>query len=157
MWRSIIRLALITLISWPLSATSGLISIQSQLGFGEIVVRDNSREQVYSITPDGAVSIDSGIVVIEPGRPGELLLHNFPVNTQLSISIQTEQETTQFFGFAPDTAQFRINIYTYSSTINTNAQGEAIIRIGANLITDGTGRRFVNGRYLNTHTLNIDY
>ena len=132
------------------------VSFEQEVTFGKIVVLDNSATHTMTIQPNGSINASPQIAVIENGQPGRYLLYDFPINTQLTLSISELPTGSGFSAGTPDGA-FSMSLFLTQYTWTTNALGEVLIEIGGSLSTSGDGKRYLNGEYFQNFQMNIDY
>ena len=130
--------------------------VDQALTFGSIVVKDNSQIWTLRQQTNGITTVDSGIIVLEPGQVGQYFYYNLPASTQVSVSIIDGTGDTQFAGSATQ-AQFTIQPYLDFPTYNTNIYGELTLKLPAVLKTSGNGLAYSDGIYYRYFELSINY
>ncbi len=122
------------------------------LSFGRFVVADNTSVSTLTIYHTGRTQRSTNnIYPIEFGTAGEYQLFNFPAFTPLDIAI-----TGTTISAPGPTERFTIGNFTFDD-VTTDANGEAIIIVGATISTSGNGTPYVSAEYDSIYNIVISY
>ena len=128
--------------------------IDEPLYFGVFAISSNSSQSSISVSVNNHTYATNAIHTIKGGRAAEIRLVNFPIYTRLFITAVLPQKTTVFAG---STEQFVLSQVDMPSSVITNSNGEASIRVGGTLTTSGNGGRYLNTTYDVTLMLSLNY
>lgn len=122
------------------------------LWFGRFAIADNSVVSTMRIRHDGRNPIATNrMFPIEFGTAGEYQLSNFPAFTPLVVTITSNNLTT-----AGPTEHFTVGNFTFED-VTTDANGEAILTVGATLSTTGSGTPYVSAEYSTIYNIVFSY
>lgn len=128
---------------------------QQQLNFGTIAIPDNSAVSSMTIPYNGLTpSISGNIVFLAPGNPGIYRLQSFPPDTALIISVTGSNLI--YMSNHPTAEPLQMNAFTYP-TLTTDSLGEAVIELGATIVTTGSGAPYQDGPYSGDISITINW
>lgn len=131
------------------SAAAQMVSEVSYLDFGTVAIKDNSQVYTMSMSWEGAVIKDTEIGIIDPGNPAEYSFEGFLPDTLLNVSVLSPSTQTLKKGCCASTEQMTIDTFDYPATITTDGNGDAILYVGAELRTSGSGLYMEGVYYIN--------
>ncbi|MDR9499895.1 MAG: hypothetical protein RI556_12025 [Hydrogenovibrio sp.] len=137
-------------------AVNAEMTVEQHLSFGEVAIVDNSQPASLRVLLDGRTLADEGIVVIEPGHPGQYLFYDYPPNTNLSMTL-SEGDTTATFSGGSSPGTFRMEPYLPFETYRTDQFGELTLVLPANLHLSGDGSAYLDGQYYRYFQIYINY
>lgn len=130
------------------------IYFEEPLSFGSIVVRDNRTQGSVIVPAYGHSSSSGGILVINPGKPGELVFTDYPPYIELTVTpilpVTTRIE-------AGESEQFTLDRIDIPYRIRTDSSGMARAKMGGRLTTSGNGGHYHNAAYKAFFYLDISY
>lgn len=123
------------------------------LSFGRFVIADNSSVSTLTVYYDGRNPRASNkIYPIERGTPGEYQLSNYPAFMPLNITIISTDDLST----SGPTEEMTLSNFTHAN-IRTDANGQAVLIVGATLSTSGNGNNYVSSNYSANYIINIDF
>ena len=149
--RSKSRVSLPLLLLLPtLSVHAAMVELQ-EFSFGTFALVDNSVVSQLIIPHTTAAPWKTNkLFILSNGQPGHYQLSGFPANTALNVSI------ADYFLLLGGGESFRISHFTFDNMISNN-DGEALLKVGATLYSSGSGIPYVNGGFLGTMDIIIDF
>ncbi len=138
---------------------AGTITVEVPLDFGTVALVNNNAVYTLRVGQNGSISHDSEFVIITSGVPGRYFLSAFPANTLINVSVVTADPSgwTELAGFTdPSSTQFQVKNFDTIASLNTDANGEKTIYIGATLFTSGTGN-YIDAQYVAFMDVIISY
>lgn len=152
--RSICRIVPIWMVTTTVAISQPLIEEEQRLNFGVLAVSSNASTSRFTYPSTGSnLSIEGQFVLIASGAPGRYRFTGFPAYTTLSVSLGT---TTLTAGGTGIPEPLTVDNYDFVD-LNTDAQGEAELLLGARLGTTGNGGSYVDAPYVGTAVLRVDY
>ena len=110
---------------------------------GTHAVRSNTSIQSVVLAPNGSTSTSDGLVTITAGTPGQLGLSGFPAGVQLSLVWDPAPATRNRSGLPP--AWLVDQQTNQPSTAFTDANGAAVVTVGARALSSGDGSGSADG------------
>lgn len=152
------RTFFLTILYWLATTTVAvaqpLIEEQQRLNFGTLAISANASVSRFTYPRTGSnISIEGQFALIAIGSPGLYRFTGFPAYTALSISLNTTTLTALGGGFFEP---LTVDNYDFAE-LNTDAQGEAELSLGARLSTTGNGSSYVDAPYSSSTVLRVDY
>lgn len=137
-----------------MSFAAPTITAQVPLNFGLMALRSNAAVWSLNLSSSGTVTPTSGHVIPLGGASrGEYLLSGFPPNTALTLEWDDAP-----LSFASQMLPEYLTVTNYSSpAVSTDAQGEAVVYLGARLETSGNGTMYADGEYGATIQMRVIY
>jgi hypothetical protein len=152
--RAFVLAVLIWITATTAAISAPLIEEQQRLNFGTLAIADNTIVSRFTYPRTGNNIILSGsFVLFSRGSPGRYRLSGFPANTTISVSLNNTSLTAN--GIA-NSESLSVDDYD-SSTLVTDALGEAELTLGARLNTSGDSGSYSDADYSGTTTLRVDY
>lgn len=127
------------------------------LWFGEIVITDNQTPQRMALDPNLGTVADSGIVIMQSGRPGIFFFDGFASNFLVNVSLEPASSLTSHELGNLSTPQFEIDPVLEVESFNTDINGQYELRIFGSLTSSGTGDNYIDGIYYRPYRLLINY
>jgi len=139
------------LMATPLTAN---LYIEEPLLFGTIIIRDNTIPGSVTVPAYGHPSSSGGVLILEPGRPAELIFSDYPPYIELTITPMLPVQTSVVSG---DTEQFTLGNIDLPKSIITDSTGVAKVKMGGTLKTSGAGGYYLNTEYKAVFYLDVTY
>jgi len=154
LWRSSLGFVLLCLL-FPFDALSQpLIEEEQRLNFGTLAVAANISVSRFTYTRTGSnANMEGQFVLIARGTPGRYRFSGFPAFTTLNFSLNTSTLEANGVGVSET---LLVDNYDFVS-VNTDAQGEAEISLGARLSTTGNNNTYADALYSGITVLRVDY
>lgn len=115
------------------------------LAFGQILLLNNGAAHAVTVTPLGVTNYPPALVSQTPAQNGEYELRGFSPNSDLAITVNPPSLALACACGGPD---LTVDNFIFSPvTPHTNPSGDATVRLGARLRTDGTGAMYRAGSY----------
>lgn len=129
------------------------ITVTQELSFGEGIVTDNSIQQSLTMEFDGDYTADPGILLVTPPQPGIYLLEGvIPFTAISNVTVTVDQQMN-----GPGEG-FTIDNFDINYPPNVDANGEAVIRLGARMRTSGNSNAYSESSIFQSEmTLNVIY
>ncbi len=124
------------------------------LDFGTIAITSNAAVSTITYPYSGAPpSINGNIVFLSRGHRGIYQLSAFPSYTPLIINVVGDSLTAGGLG---SSEPLSLSAFSYP-TLTTDANGEALLYLGATLSTSGSGAPYIDAPYLGNITITINW
>lgn len=143
--------SIIFAICWLSLPSFAAITELQPLTFGEFALGPNDAESTLRVPYDGSKPRASyKLFPITLGQPGSFQLSAYPAWTFLMITIMD-------FDLTSGASQpLHVEDFTFP-TIQTDADGNAVLPIGATLKTTGAGGSYGDGNYTGTMNITISW
>lgn len=137
-----------------LTVAAPLIEEQQRFNFGTLAIADNTSVSRFIYPRTGQnIRIEGRFVLIGSGSPGRYQFSGFPANTTLTVSLNTTTMSANGIGISESLSVDNYDI----GTLITDAQGEAVLSLGARLSTSGNSGSYGDAPYSGSTTLRVDY
>ena len=123
------------------------------LSLGAIAVSKNSTKESLTIQLDGKTKRSSGIIPTVPGSVGQFALNGFPSSQSLAVSIDPVVLSLAGDGLGKT---FSLG-FSYFPLVTTDANGDAVLDIGATLKTSGDGTSYGNNAHFGNATISFSW
>jgi len=121
-----------------------------EMDFGEAVVKRNDAQYSMMVTSAGNLSADSNFIHVAPIAEGVYRLTGAAANRPITVNITVDQQ------MITAGQQMIIDNFDIDAPTQTDASGEALIRVGARVRTNGNGVNYIgDADYLALMTLSI--
>lgn len=134
MCRSLIIVIAITISCFVRAADVEFIQ---NLHFGDIVIVDNSSPGTFSLSYFGERFVSNHFKIISPSQVGQVLLSDYPVNSELFINAFVLQANSNSDAISSE--QFQLTAISHPPSVLIKTDGTAIINIGGTIKTSGSG------------------
>ncbi len=136
------------------TASAEAITEQQPLSFGQFAITDNTIVSTMTIPYNGLPpSVTGNIIPITPGQAGHYLLSGFPAYVLFYITVTSSNLTK---GGTGQPEPLVLDNFTHP-TLTANANGEALLKLGARLSTTGNGVSYVDAPYSGTITITVSW
>lgn len=131
------------------SAQESIVRVQ-EMEFGEVLVRRNDAIYDAQLSSNGNISAGSNFLFISSSSEGVYRLTNAAANRPITVDVTVDQE------LIGGGQMFSIDNFDIDAPAQTDSLGEALIRVGARMRTNGNGENYIGGRdFLALMTLSI--
>lgn len=130
-------------------AQESIVRVQ-EMEFGEVLVRRNDAIYDAQLSSNGNISAGSNFLFISSSSEGVYRLTNAAANRPITVDVTVDQE------LIGGGQMFSIDNFDIDAPAQTDGSGEALIRVGARMRTNGNGENYIGGRdFLALMTLSI--
>lgn len=130
------------------------IYFEDTLSFGTVVVRNNNIKGSVTVPRVGHSSSSGGVLIIQPGRPAELVFTDYYPYIELTVTPMLPVTTGVASG---ETEQFVLDKIDLPDFIRTDAAGVAKVKMGGRITTSGNGKHYHNASYKAIFHLVVSY
>lgn len=131
------------------------ITEEQPLSFGKFAITDNNIVSTMTIPYTGLPpSITGNIIPIEPGLAGHYRLGGFPAYVLFAITVTSSNLTKGGTGLPEG---FVLDNYSHHPALTANADGEALLKLGARLNSTGSGTGYVDAPYSGIITITVNW
>ncbi len=125
-----------------------------QLNFGSLAIPSNTAVATITYPHNGSPpSVSGNIIFISLGQRGIYQLSAYPGFTPLIITVTPSDLTAGGLGISEP---LQITATSFPS-ITTDANGEALLYLGATLSTTGSGTPYIDATYLGNMSITINW
>ena len=131
------------------------LTVTQALAFGTIFLKNNDAVYSATITPLGILSYDSAFLFMGHAKNAAYSLSGADPDMDINVSFDPSPLTLSCSCGSPD---LTLDNFTISPVLpHTNLAGHTTFKLGATLLTSGSGPTYGDGAYSGTVTINLDY
>ncbi len=145
--------AFILLFSRAFAAGPTLTQVHD-LNFGLFGMHDNKSVHTITVSPDGTVVADPVFAFAIQPQAGEYRLTEMPTNEALTIELSSQETAAPTVTTSP---LFTVKDFTANNPVTTDGSGNALVLVGASLLTSGAGPYYQTDSYTGSYDLTIIY
>lgn len=137
----------------PGARAAPAVTAEAPFDFGTVAVKSNAAQSTLRLTSAGAVSSTGDMIPIGGAVRGQFRLSGFPAGVLLELEWDN---ATLSAGGGGLPEYFQVTNYE-NPTLLSDAQGEALVPVGATLRTSGSGAMYVDAPYSGSTQVRVRY